>query len=139
MSVYFIKGKGYRYDFTLKGIRYTATWFKTKTEAKQAESIKREEVRNPKPVIQTSTDIAFLELVNRRLDYVKAYKYERYYTDYVYLAKRWVRKWTVKNCDDISSNMVQNHLYKRKKVSPYAANKDLRHIRSLFNYGIEKK
>ena len=29
MSVYFVKGKGYRYDFTLNGIRYTGTWFKT--------------------------------------------------------------------------------------------------------------
>ncbi len=37
MSVYFIKGKGWRYDFILKGTRHTSTWFKTKTEAKQAE------------------------------------------------------------------------------------------------------
>ena len=28
MSVYSVKGKGWRYDFTLKGIRYTEAWFK---------------------------------------------------------------------------------------------------------------
>ena len=38
MSVYSKKGKGWRYDFTLKGERYTQAWFPTKTKAKQAES-----------------------------------------------------------------------------------------------------
>ena len=36
MSVYSVKGKGWRYDFTQKGKRCTKAWFKTKTEAKQA-------------------------------------------------------------------------------------------------------
>ena len=40
MSSYFKKGKGWRYDFTLKGIRYTETWFKTKKEAQRAEAKK---------------------------------------------------------------------------------------------------
>ena len=33
MSVYSVKGKGWRYDFTRKGARYTEAWFKTKKEA----------------------------------------------------------------------------------------------------------
>ncbi|MGA1864979.1 MAG: hypothetical protein ACMUHX_07950 [bacterium] len=37
----FSKGKGVRYDFTLKGIRHSNAWFKTKAEAKQAEAKKR--------------------------------------------------------------------------------------------------
>ena len=41
MSVYLIKGKGCRYDFTLKGVRYTQVWFNTKREANQAETDKR--------------------------------------------------------------------------------------------------
>ena len=74
MSTYFQKGKGWRYDFTLKGERCTQAWFKTKTEARQAEARKREELKNPPPsAVETPTDMAFLELVNRRLDYVKAY------------------------------------------------------------------
>jgi integrase len=139
MSVYFKKGKGWRYDFTLKGIRYTAAWFTTKREATKAESDKKREVINPQAEKQIPTDMAFLELANRRLDYVKAYKSVRYYTDNVYLARRWGKRWNGKDCADITTDMVQNHLYKRKKISAYTANKDLRHLRALFNYGIEKK
>ena len=87
MSVYSKKDRGWRYDFILKGTRYTSNWFRTKTEAKNAETKRREEIENPKPEKETPTDMAFLELVNRRLDHVKAYKAERYYLEYLYLAK----------------------------------------------------
>jgi len=139
MSVYFIKGKGWRYDFTLKGIRYTATWFKTKTEAKRAESEKRKEVENQKTGIQTPTDMEFLELVNRRLDFLKAYKSERYYTDHVYLARRWLKEWNGLTCGETSADRVQKYLFKRRKVSAWTANHDLRYLKALFNYGVEKK
>ena len=82
MSVYSVKGKGWRYDFNLKGTRYTGAWFRTKNEAKQAAAKRKEELENPAPVqetittaaVETPTDMAFLELVNRRLDHVKAYR-----------------------------------------------------------------
>ncbi len=70
MSVYSIKGKGWRYDFTLRGERYTQAWYKTKTKAKQAEAEKRKEVLEPQKETQTPIDMGFLELVNRRLDHV---------------------------------------------------------------------
>jgi len=40
MSVYFVKGKdkGWRYDFTLKGIRHTETWFKNQEKSKGGRS-----------------------------------------------------------------------------------------------------
>ena len=81
MSAYFTKGKGWRYDFTLKGDRYTKSGYKTKTEARQAEANRREELKNPIPVWEpeeqeTLTDTTFLELVNKRLDHVKAYNSE---------------------------------------------------------------
>ena len=41
MSLYFVKGKGWRYDFTLSGKRYTKSWFKTKREARKAEARER--------------------------------------------------------------------------------------------------
>ena len=34
MSVYLVKGKGWRYDFILEGTRHTEAWFKTKKAAK---------------------------------------------------------------------------------------------------------
>jgi hypothetical protein len=77
MGVYFQKGRGWRVDFQLNGKRHTLTWFKTKAKARQAEAKKREELKNPPPATETPTDMAFLELVNLRLDYVKAYKSQK--------------------------------------------------------------
>ena len=62
MSVYSVKGKGWRYDFTHKGERYTEAWYKTKTEAREAEADKRKELKNPQPEPTTETDMAFLDL-----------------------------------------------------------------------------
>ena len=47
MSVYFVKGKGWRCDFTLNGTRHTEAWFNTKKEARKAESKLREEITKP--------------------------------------------------------------------------------------------
>ena len=138
MSIYSIQGNGWRYDFTHHGARYTGTWFKTKTEAKQAEVDKREEVRNPKQGIRIPTDMAFLELVNRRLDHLKAYMSERHYLDHIYLARNWILQWQGLICNDITDDMVQSYLFKRRKVSACTANHDLRCLRALFNYGLGK-
>ena len=48
--------------------------------------------------------MAFLDLVNQRLDYIKAYQLERYYVDHVYIARKWVKKWGTLNCSEISSS-----------------------------------
>jgi integrase len=138
MSVYFIHGKGWRYDFTRKGIRYTNAWFKTKTEAKGAEFRRKEEIKNPKPEQETPTVMGFLELVNRRLDHVKAYNSASHYRDHVYMAKRWTKKWKDFSCDAISMDEIQSFVLKRRRVSPDTANKEIRYLRSLFNFGIKR-
>ena len=88
MSVYLVKGKGWRYDFTHKGTRYTAAWFRTKREAQKAENQRKEEISNPEPKSQNKilTDMDFLELLNLRLDHVKAYCSKSHYEDNVYMA-----------------------------------------------------
>ncbi|WP_449244185.1 tyrosine-type recombinase/integrase [Desulfobacca acetoxidans] len=139
MSVYSVKGKGWRYDFTQNGQRYTEAWFSTKKEAKQAEAKKREELKTKLTEAETPTDITFLELVNRRLDYVKAYKSEKYYVDYIGLARRVIKHWRGRKVGDITGAMVQDYLIKRSKVSAFSANKDLRYVRALFNFGIKQK
>jgi len=83
--------------------------------------------------------MGFLELVNRRLDHVKAYKSESYYMTYLYLARRWTKKWKNFSVADINQVMVENHILERNKISSNAANKDLRYLRATFNYGIKKK
>ena len=139
MSVYSVKKKGWRYDFTHKGIRYTETWFKTKKEARQAEARKREVLRNPPAVQETQTDMGFLDLVNLRLDHVEAYNSKRHYQDHFYMARRWIKSWGKLSCKELSSCMIEKFVLKRKKVSADTANKEIRYLRATFNFGIKKK
>ena len=81
MSVYSIKGKGWRYDFMLNGVRHTRAGFKTKTKANQAAAERRKGVLEPPKETQTSTDMGFLEIVNRRLDHMKVYNSKAHYDD----------------------------------------------------------
>jgi integrase len=140
MSVYLVKGKGWRYDFIRNKNRYSEAGFKTKREARHAEAKRREEIENPVLVsenVTTPTDMVFLELVNRRLDYVQAYSSERYYTDHYYMARRWIKQWGRLNCNDVSADKIQSFVLKRARaVSAHTGNKELRSLRALFNFGI---
>lgn len=137
MSVYLVQGKGWRYDFTMKGTRYTNAWFETKREARKAEAERRQEIANPKAVIVPQTDMDFLELVNKKLDHVKAYMTECHYRDYFYNARRWTKRWEGLTCSEIKREMIQEHILERSKVSACTANQDLRYLRAAFNYGIK--
>jgi len=137
MSVYSIKGKGWRYDFTLKGERYTQAWYKTKTKAKQAEAEKRKEVTQNGS--QTPIDMDFLQLVSRRLDHLASYNTEKHYIDYRYLARKWVEQWGQLKASDITPEMIERYTLDKTQVSHHAANKELRCLRSLFNFGKKKK
>jgi integrase len=144
MSVYSVKSKGWRYDFTQKGTRYTEAWFKTKKEAKEAEARKREELKNPQAMETekpetTLTDMAFLKLVNKRLDYVKAYHSERHFQDYLYYARRWVKKWGKLNRQDLTTELVERYILERRKISAKAANREIRYLRATFNFFKKKK
>jgi len=138
MSVYFTQGKGWRYDFTQKGVRYTNAWFKTKSKAKDAEAKRKEEILNPKQEKQTPTAMGFLDLVNRRLDHVKAYNSASYYKDHRYMAKRWAREWKDRGAEEIPTDEIQAFVLRRSKVSPFTANNELRCLRGLFNFGIKR-
>ena len=142
MSAYSVKGKGWRYDFTHQGTRHTEAWFTTKKEAKEAEARKRQELKNPPPVTEaetTPTDMAFGEMVNRRLDYVKAYNSERHYRDYLYFARRWVKKWGKLSCSYLTTKAVEDYILERRKISAKAANREIRYLRATFNFLRRKK
>ena len=139
MSCYFIKEKGWRYDFRLNGDRYTHAWYKTKREANQAAADRRKEVLEPRKETQIQTDMAFLELVNRRLDHMEAYNSPKHYKDYWYLARKWVQRWGPYGATEVTSEMIEQYLIERGRRSPHVANKELRSIRSLFNFGKKKR
>jgi len=124
-------------NFILKGIMYTESWFKKKPEAKRTEAKRKEEKLNPKPIEETPTDMDFLEPINNRLEYIKAFNSERHYTEHVYYGKRWIKQWRNLKCSEITGRMIETYLLKRsREVSSYTANKELRSLRALFNGGI---
>ena len=135
MSVYSIKGKGWRYDFMLNGVRHTRAGFKTKTKAKQAAAEKRKGVLKPPKETQTPTDMGFLEIVNRRLDHMKVYNSKAHYDDYRYRCKPWIQLWGHLECGEITREMIQTFILKRSRVSACTANRDVVSLRSLFNFG----
>jgi hypothetical protein len=92
MAVFFVKKRGWwRYEFEVNKIQYTKSGFKTKREAQKALLEHKENIKNPPPPpVQEKIDITFGDLVESRLDFVKAYCCERHYRDYIYMARRWI-------------------------------------------------
>ena len=137
MSVYFEKERGWKYDFTLKRERHLSGYFQTKTKAKQAEAKRKEDLLNPTRM--TQTDMAFLDLVNLRLDHVKVYNSIRHYQDYFYMAKRWVERWARLRCSQIRHDMIRDFILDRNGVSSNTANKEIRYLRATFNFGKKRR
>lgn len=138
MSVYFNqKRKWYEYYFRYQKKAYTRAGFQRKKDALAAEAERKKEVKKPqKPDV---TDMDFLELCNLRLDFLKAYRGARHYTDTKYLANRWVKQWGEKTVHQITTPMVQSYLVRTcQEISAQTANKELRGLRALFNFGIKK-
>jgi len=140
MSVYFNKRrKWWEYYFRFQKKIFTRAGFKTKKEALAAEAERKKDVKQPITTQeQKEIDMAFLDLVNSRLDYLQAYRSKTHYIDSVYLAKRWVRQFKDMTVHQISPELIGNFLIKLKnKVSAFTANKDLRALRATFNFGIK--
>ena len=138
MSVYLRKGRGWIYDFVLNSNRYTSNYYKTKTEAKMAEAQRREEILNPKAApaeSMTQTGMGFLDLVNKRLDFLEAYRTVKYYKESARISKPWVRLWGNLECSEISREEVKTRILKKAKKHRYAANTELRLLRATFNWG----
>jgi integrase len=134
MSVYFVKSKGWRYDFTIEGERYTGAWFETKRAALQAEGQRKEDISEGLNNPETQTDMSFLELVNQRLDYVKTYDSKKHYDDYRYRARRWIRLWGNMNCSEISHETLEPFIFERSRISAQTANMEIRSLRATFNF-----
>jgi len=70
---------------------------------------------------------------------VKAYNSDSHYAEHVFKARKWVALWGQMNCNDISTNMLQKFIFKRREVSAQTANKEISLLKALFNFGIKKK
>ncbi|WP_217907617.1 tyrosine-type recombinase/integrase [Desulfosediminicola ganghwensis] len=58
--------------------------------------------------------------------------------DTVYHARRWAKRWSGLTCTEITIELITELRDERSKISNQTANKELRHLRSLFNWGIKK-
>jgi integrase len=83
-----------------------------------------------------ATDMAFLDLLNKRLDWVRKYRSITHYNCYISQSKRWIELWGDKLCSQITDEEIVKHLEERRKISVYTANKDRRYLRSVFRHGI---
>jgi len=136
MGAYFIKGRGWRYQFKAMGRRYTQAWFKTKKEAQAAEAKRRKEIKEQELVAKTEeTRITFGDLLIKRLNHVKVYNSKIYYEAYRFMAARWLAKWEGVPLEEMTHQMVKEHIEKRAETaSAHAANKDLRYLKAVFGF-----
>ena len=115
----------YRYEFTVKGVRYGDSGYATKREAKEAEAEHRKRLKKRK-----TKNLKFKELCDERLTELKARCTHHYYDENEKLIDKLLYRWSYKTV--IERKDVRNFLNAEK---PTMANKYLRFIRALFNFG----
>lgn len=82
--------------------------------------------------------MAFLTLLNHRLDFIQAYRSKKHYEDSLYMARRWIKQWKDKTIHQITPQMISRYVVKlRNDISAYTANKELKALRAMWNFGIK--
>jgi integrase len=122
-------GKRWRYDFIKNGVRHRKGGFRTKQDARQAESEARKNLN--------SINMDFMNLCESRLDDLKSRRTLNYYRENKALLVKLLLVWGEKKT--ITRDDVEQYLIQRKdESSSYSANKDLRMNRRLFNHAVER-
>ena len=130
----------YKFDFNGEIYRSYAI-YPTQAEARKAETAKYNEVEMT--LNDTGLfDFDLLELINQRLDYVKAAKSEKYYEETKYYLTMLFNELGDISVRSVSSARVLNLLIKfsveqkKKGFDNYSVNALLRASKALFNHGI---
>lgn len=137
------KGVRWYYKFTFMGQTYhSRAIYHTQHEAKKAEAARfnqaENEVRNP-----DKKDMYLLDLINERLDYLKAAKTEKYYKEnrgYLQELYNEFGNVSVKSISkaDIQKLLIRNsNQMKKKDNDNYRVNASIRSFKAMFNYGIK--
>ena len=159
MSTYFIKGKGWRFDFTLRGNRFTSNWFKTKAEARKAEALKRKEAMLPEvelppaeprrplgppppPELKTPpgpipTGLAFSTLANSYLDQAKRRFTPRTYKFKVNVYREFLAFGGDLPAAEITLPLLEAYLKTRSGNINY--NRHRKELYALFNWGCRRR
>jgi integrase len=119
--------KKWRYDFYKYGIRHREAGFPTKETARMAETEARKKLR------KINTD--FIRLSEKRLDDLKLKRSSKHFTENETLLNNLILRWGRKK--EITKTDVQEYLNEVAVKSKPKANKHLRLIRAVFNFGIK--
>lgn len=133
----------YYYMGQYRGQRYwSEARFRTEAQAKRAE---REELdRLDEQLDNPQTDISFFDLCQRRLDYLKAATTSHYYHQNAQTFRRALALWRDLPASQITKQMAQDFLVERANDlledghDMHGVNKDIRHLKALFYYGIDE-
>ncbi len=128
MSVYRHQGK-WRYEFMRKGVRYRDSGFETKQMARDEEAEARKNLKR--------MNLDFLRLCKGRLRDVKARRTRKYLKENVAVIKKLIKLWGREKT--ILRDQVEDYLMEVATKSAFVANKELRFIKALFNFGIERE
>jgi integrase len=138
------KGVRWFYKFSYQGLVYrTDAIYLTKTDAKKAEVVRYKEVVNEANKINQNNDMTLLELINLRLDYLQAWKSNRYYQENKKYFQELYSKFGDILAREISKQEFTDSLIeisKRLKMENkdnYVVNARIRIYKALFSYGIK--
>ena len=127
MTVSKHRGK-WRYDFWKEGLRHRKGGYRTKQEARQAEAEARNNLKK--------MNLDFIKLCESRLKELRTRRTEKYFRENFKLIQDLVKCWGQKS--EITRDDVETYLNTRSEF-PFAANKELRFIKALFNHAIERR
>lgn len=122
-------GKKYRYHFERKGIRHTSQLYGTKVEATAAEAAAKKRAR--------TIHLVFGRLCERRSEDLAIRRGKQYCAENQRLFDNLTQRWLTKR--QITKADVLGYLNSVAKNQPMRANKELRLLKALFNFGVENE
>jgi len=137
------KGIRWYYKFSYLGKTYfSKAIYHTKQEASKAERYRYNEVEERSRNINSNSEMELQDLINLRLDYVKAAKSSKYYRESRYYLKKLYNNFGNLSVKEITKSDLQKFLIDQSKKQHsqkndnYVINAMIRAYKALFNYGI---
>jgi len=120
--------KGWKYDFQKNGMRFTKAGYPTREKARAEEAKSKSKAK----LIRTD----FISICELRLSDIQLNRSKKHYEENDRLFKNLIVRWATKR--EITRRDVEIYLNEVAEESKQKANKHLRLIRALFNFGLER-
>lgn len=128
------EGKQWYYQFMENGTYHRGGGCNTKREAQEQEVEVR---RSPSHVRK----MAFGEVCDKYLTYIRSRGQSGIWiNDKKTIIKKQFSKWYLTSIDEVTPNIIERHMFERaKRVSNLAANRDLKILKTIFNYSVKNQ